>query len=287
MSLPEWSLPACPHIPSVLTIAGSDSSGGAGIQADIKTITACGCFAQSAIAALTAQNTLGVAQVVNIDPQALVNQIMAVFDDIAPAAVKVGMLSTADNMRATSRVLKELAQQGRGPQYVVVDPVMVATSGAALMDGDAAEALEELMGQACVITPNIPEAQVLCGMEIRTPQEMEQAAVLLAKRTRSAVLLKGGHFWGDTCNDLLMELDGSAQWFEGPRVKTENTHGTGCTLSSALASGLARGMDIPRAVRFAKDYVAGALASGLDLGRGSGPVDHMWMYRKTNEAACQ
>ncbi len=260
-------------VPSVVSVAGSDSSGGAGIQADIKTIEAFGLFAQTVVTALTAQNTLGVYGVLDADPSFVRAQIDAVFSDIRPDAVKIGMVS--------SRPIAEAIAQGlaaHDARNVVLDPVMVSTSGASLIDDQAREALiERLFPLASVITPNIPEAEVLCGMEVRTRDDMERAARMLKAMTPGAVLVKGGH--GVSGADDLLCCDDGMHWFEGRRIETENTHGTGCTLSSAIACGLARDDSATQAVAAAKRYVAGALEAGFDMGKGSGPLDHMWEYR--------
>ena len=267
-------------IPAVLTIAGSDSSGGAGIQADIKTIAAHGLFAECAITAITAQNTLGVRAVMDATPQIVAQQIDAVFEDIPPAAVKIGMVSSAAIIEAIAERLERW-----GATEVVVDPVMVATSGARLISDDAVAALTaRLLPLARVITPNIPEAEALTGMRIDSEEAQAAAARTLVERLGCAVLVKGGHGVADA-NDVLAEPAATAgrapslTWFRHERVCTENTHGTGCTLSSAIACGLACGMGLADAVASAKDYLTGALASGLDLGRGSGPVDHLWRTR--------
>lgn len=261
---------------AVLSIAGSDSSGGAGIQADIKTIAAHGLFAETAVTALTAQNTLGVAGVHNADPAFVAAQIDAVFEDIRPDAVKVGMVSSAGIIEAIAERLR--AWEARN---VVVDPVMVATSGARLIDEEAVAALTgSLVPLADVITPNLPEAAVLAGVPVEGDASMLEAARLIAARAggRTAVLVKGGHAQG-AADDVLVAPDGSHEWFRAPRIATRNTHGTGCTLSSAIACGLAAGAPLAQAVADAKAYVRGALSAGLDLGRGSGPLDHMWRYR--------
>lgn len=265
---------------SVLAIAGSDSSGGAGIQADIKTITAHKLFAQSAITALTAQNTTGVYGIVDVAPDFVGQQIDVVFDDIRPDAVKVGMVSSAEIVDAIVEALER-----NEARSVVVDPVMVATSGSALMAGGAVDTLvNKLMPMAAVVTPNIPEAEVLAGFAIKTLEDVERAADAIAELCSKgdgcapAVLVKGGHALGgqDSADDLLRLSDGSKVWLRGRRHATENTHGTGCTLSSAIACGLAEGLSVEEAVRRAKAYVAGALSADLDLGRGNGPLDHMW-----------
>lgn len=258
---------------AVLSIAGSDSSGGAGIQADIKTIAAHGLFAETAITALTAQNTLGVTGVAGVEPDFVTAQIDAVFEDIRPDAVKIGMVSSAAIIEAIARALAR-----HEARNVVVDPVMVATSGARLIDDDAAAALTELLFPlADAITPNMPEAAALCGFAVEEEPDMERAACLLAEQSAAAVLVKGGHR-SDSADDVLALPNGSLTWLRAPRVDTRNTHGTGCTLSSAIACGLARGLTVEQAVRSAKDYVRGALGAGLNLGKGSGPLDHMWEY---------
>ena len=260
---------------SVLSIAGSDSSGGAGIQADIKTIAANGLFAQTAITALTAQNTTGVYGIADVDPDFVRQQIRVVFDDIRPDAVKVGMISSAAIALAIAETLAEV-----NAAHIVVDPVMVATSGSALMADDALKVLVgRLFPLAEVVTPNIPEAAKLSGLVITNEEDMEKAGRAIVKHLSPGafVLVKGGHLAGDA-TDLLLSTEGST-WLHGERIATTNTHGTGCTLSSAIACGLARGLDGPEAVTQAKAYLTGALAAGLDLGRGSGPVDHMWTHR--------
>lgn len=283
-----------PHgLPPVLTVAGSDSSGGAGIQADLKTMLANGVFGMSAITSLTAQNTTGVRAVQNADPAILADQIDAVFEDIPPMAVKIGMVSSAALIETIADRLT--AHQARN---IVLDPVMVATSGAKLIDDDAVTALTtRLFPLATVITPNMPETEALLAQVmqdrtseddtesarllsegIRTEADMETAARTLAEHFGCAVLVKGGHGVKDA-NDVLVEPDGTATWFTSPRIDNPNTHGTGCTLSSAIASHLALGETMPQAVRSAKDYLTGALAEQLDLGHGAGPMDHAWRWR--------
>lgn len=260
-------------VSSVVSIAGSDSSGGAGIQADIKTIEALGSFAQTVITALTAQNTLGVNDVFDIPTSFVREQVDAVFSDIRPDAVKIGMVSSAAIAHSIAEGLKAW-----GADRVVLDPVMVSTSGSALISDDAKRALvEELFPLASVITPNIPEAEELCGIDIRTQADMERAARLLGDMTPAAVLVKGGH--GASNADDVLWCDGSVEWVRGRRIETSNAHGTGCTLSSAIACGLAAGCDVLDAVTEAKRYISGALAADFDLGGGSGPLDHMWEYR--------
>lgn len=266
-------------VPAVLSIAGSDSSGGAGIQADIKTIAAHGLFAETAITALTAQNTCGVSAVEEASPSFVAAQIDAVFQDIPPAAVKIGMVSSAAIIEAIAERLHTW-----NARNVVVDPVMVATSGARLINEDAAGALTDLLFPlTSVITPNIPEAEVLDGREITGEDSQLAAARSLAERFGCAVLVKGGHATNDACDVLATpRIGGDAPaivWFRHERIATMNTHGTGCTLSSAIACGLAQGEPLAEAVASAKAYLTGALEAGLDLGRGSGPVDHMWQHR--------
>ena len=253
---------------TALTIAGSDCSGGAGIQADIKTMTMHGVYAMSAITAMTAQNTTGVRAIQESTPEFLKQQLDAVFEDIRPDAVKIGMVSSAELIRVIADRLRFY-----GAEHVVIDPVMVATSGSALMKTDALRSLtEELLPLAALITPNIPEAQVLSGLTIRNRADMMAAAKHIGDRFRCAVLLKGGHSIHDA--DDLLYAEGALCWFEGRRIDNPNTHGTGCTLSSAIAANLAKGSSLKQSVRLAKDYVSGALSAMLDLGRGSGPMDH-------------
>lgn len=253
---------------TALTIAGSDSSGGAGIQADLKTMTMNGVFAMSAVTALTAQNTTGVTGILEADPDFLQKQIDAVFEDIRPDAVKIGMVSSKGLIETIADRLAFYKAD-----KIVVDPVMVATSGAQLLEEDAVEILKEkLLPMASVITPNIPEAEILSEMEIHTEEEMVSAAEKIYKSLGCAVLLKGGHSINDA-NDLLFTENG-AVWFMGKRIENPNTHGTGCTLSSAIAANLAKGFDLEVSVRNAKDYISGALADMLDLGKGSGPMNH-------------
>ena len=253
---------------TALTIAGSDSSGGAGIQADIKTMQANGVYAMSAVTALTAQNTTGVTDILEATPAFLAAELDAVFTDIFPDAVKIGMVSSVELIEVIADKLAEY-----GARNIVVDPVMVATSGAALLQENAVEALKtRLLPLAALATPNIPEAEILAGMKITSPADMETAARLIGERYGCAVLCKGGHDLNDA-NDLLWK-DGAAHWFNGRRIDNPNTHGTGCTLSSAIASNLAKGMELETAVERAKAYISGALAAMLDLGRGRGPMHH-------------
>ena len=253
-----------------LTIAGSDSSGGAGIQADIKTMTANGVYATSAITALTAQTTTGVYGILESTPECLANQLDCVFTDIFPDAVKTGMVSST----ALIAVIADKLRQYKA-RNIVVDPVMVATSGARLISEEAVDALKEkLLPLATLLTPNIPEAEVLSGMTISDPAGMEKAARAISEQYGCAVLCKGGHQISDA--DDLLWRNGAGVWFRGRRIQNSNTHGTGCTLSSAIAANLAKGYDLDRSVQRAKDYISGALAAMLDLGKGSGPMDHMF-----------
>ena len=253
---------------TALTIAGSDSSGGAGIQADLKTMTMNGVYAMSAITALTAQNTTGVSGVFEVTPDFLAQQIDAVFEDIRPDAVKIGMVSSSALIGTIAERLKFYQANN-----IVVDTVMVATSGARLISEEAIDTLKEcLLPIAAIVTPNIPEAEVLAGIEIHDEAGMIRAAEKIGKEFSCSVLLKGGHSINDA-NDLLYQK-GEYRWFKGKRINNPNTHGTGCTLSSAIASNLAKGYDLETSVQKAKDYISGALAYMLDLGQGSGPMNH-------------
>ena len=255
---------------TALSIAGSDSSGGAGIQADIKTMSANGVYAMTAVTALTAQNTTGVTDILDSTPAFLSAQLDAVFTDIFPDAVKIGMVSSAELISVIAQKLRQY-----GARHIVVDPVMVATSGAKLLQDDAVQALtEKLLPLAEVLTPNIPEAEILSGMSIANAADMEAAARTISERYGCAVLCKGGHQINDA-DDLLWQ-GGTGKWFRGKRIHNPNTHGTGCTLSSAIASNLAKGYDLDTSVERAKAYISGALAAMLDLGKGSGPMDHMF-----------
>ena len=260
---------------TALTIAGSDSSGGAGIQADIKTMICNGVYAMSAITALTAQKTPGVTGIMEASPEVLGEQMDNIFTDIRPDAVKIGMVSSAALIEMIAAKLREYEAEN-----IVVDPVMVATSGAKLIADDAVAALKkELLPMAAILTPNIPEAEVLSGMEIRTEDDMIKAAKTISETYGCAVLCKGGHQLNDA-NDLLYRA-GSYQWFYGKRIDNPNTHGTGCTLSSAIAANLAKGFTLDEAVERAKRYISGALAAMLDLGKGSGPMNHGFDIRST------
>ena len=254
---------------TALTIAGSDSSGGAGIQADIKTMAANGVFAMSAITALTAQNTTGVTGIFETTPEFLAAQLDAVFTDIYPDAVKIGMVSSAPLIRTIAERLRFYEAK-----HIVVDPVMVATSGSRLLRDDAMQALtEQLLPLAEVVTPNIPEAEILSGLPITDAAGMEAAARKISEQYGCSVLCKGGHKVNDA--DDLLWRNGSGKWFRGERIQNPNTHGTGCTLSSAIASNLAKGYDLDTSVERAKEYISGCLSAMLDLGRGSGPMNHM------------
>ena len=253
---------------TALTIAGSDSSGGAGIQADIKTMTCNGVFAMSAVTALTAQNTTGVQGIFEVSPEFLGLQLDSVFTDIRPDAVKIGMVASKELISVIAERLSFYKAEN-----IVVDPVMVATSGAKLISDDAIDALKEkLFPLASVLTPNIPEAEVLSGMEIKSAEDMCAAAKLIGERYGCAVLCKGGHQLNDA-NDLLFHK-GVSRWFNGKRIDNPNTHGTGCTLSSAIASNLAKGFTLDESVERGKAYISGALSAMLDLGAGSGPMNH-------------
>lgn len=255
---------------TVLSIAGSDSCGGAGIQADLKTMTMNGVYGMSAVTALTAQNTTGVSAIMEVTPEFLRQQIDSVFEDIRPDAVKIGMVSSPALVEVIAERLNHYHAEN-----VVVDPVMVATSGSVLSEDQAISVMKEkLLPLAAVITPNIPESEILTGRKIVTEKEMEAAAKEMAERFGCAVLCKGGHNIHDA-NDLLY-ADGKCTWFHGKRIDNPNTHGTGCTLSSAIASNLAKGYTLEQSIQRSKDYISGALASMLDLGHGSGPLDHMF-----------
>lgn len=256
------------NMKTALTIAGSDSSGGAGIQADIKTMLSNGVYAMSAITALTAQNTTGVSDIMNATPEFLREQLDCIFTDIYPDAVKSGMVSSRELIQVIAEKLRQY--QAR---HIVVDPVMVATSGAKLISDDAIDTLKkELFPIADILTPNIPEAEVLSGRKILSTEDMEWAAAEISRQYDCAVLLKGGHHLNDA-NDFLY-YSGAGKWFMGERIPNPNTHGTGCTLSSAIASNLAKGYDMEDSVKRAKDYISGALRAMLNLGKGSGPMNH-------------
>lgn len=254
----------------VLTIAGSDCSGGAGIQADLKTIAAHKMYGMSAITALTAQNTTGVYGILESTPEFLANQLDCIFTDIFPDAVKIGMVSSAPLIRIIAQKLGQYA-----PKNIVVDPVMISTSGSKLLADDAAgELCQQLLPLATLLTPNLPEAEALSGLRICSEEDMIAAAQKIAQIYPCAILVKGGHF-GSSADDLLY-ISGDCHWFRSARIQTENTHGTGCTLSSAIACNLAAGDSLPDSVLHAKKYVGGALADGLNLGAGNGPLNHCY-----------
>lgn len=258
---------------TALTIAGSDSCGGAGIQADIKTMTANGVYAMSAVTALTAQNTTGVSDIFQVTPEFLKKQLDAIFTDIRPDAIKIGMVADGNLIKTIAESLKEYKAEN-----IVLDPVMVATSGAKLISDDAIAILKKkLIPLATVVTPNIHEAEVLSGMKITNEEEMIKAAEYISQNYHCAVLCKGGHKVNDA-NDLLYS-NGNYQWFYGKRIDNPNTHGTGCTLSSAIASNLAKGKDLEKSVLKAKTYISGALEDMLNLGQGSGPMNHAFAIK--------
>lgn len=254
----------------VLTIAGSDCSGGAGIQADIKTITAHKMYAMSAITALTAQNTTGVYGILDAGADFVGLQLDCIFQDIYPDAVKIGMVANKDIIKMIANKLVEYKAKN-----IVADPVMVSTAGSRLMEEDASTVLiEKLLPLATIITPNLPEAEVLCNFPIKNQDDCIKAAETIAQKIPTAILIKGGHL-SDTADDLLWN-NGSVHWFKGERIDNPNTHGTGCTLSSAIASNLAAGHDLVTSIQNAKNYITGALKDGLNLGKGSGPLNHMY-----------
>ena len=264
--------PLTAHYPRLLSIAGSDSGGGAGVQADLKTFSALGCYGMTAITALTAQNTTGVRAIHGVPPQMLRDQIDAVLEDIGVDAVKIGMLHSPDIVRVVAEAIDRHAMP-----CVVLDPVMVATSGAVLIDHPAIAALvRELFGRALLVTPNLDEAAMLVGRPLDSEQAMEGAAHALLGLGARAVLLKGGHLAGDVVSDLLLDASGSPHWMRAPRIHTANTHGTGCTLSSAIAAHLALGCSLREAVEAARAYVRGAInaGAGVRTGAGSGPLNH-------------
>jgi hydroxymethylpyrimidine/phosphomethylpyrimidine kinase len=258
--------------PRVLSIAGSDSGGGAGIQADLKTMSALGCYGMTAITALTAQNTLGVRAIHAVPPQMLADQLDAVLEDIGTDATKIGMLHAPDIVHTVADAIDRYALRN-----VVLDPVMVATSGAVLIENSAVSALvQQLFARATVVTPNLDEAALLVGQTLQTEADMEAAARTLLAMGAKAVLLKGGHLPGNVVSDLLLQASGEKVWMRDARIHTPNTHGTGCTLSSAIACHLALGRPLVQAVQLARDYVRGALIHGADVrtGQGSGPLNH-------------
>lgn len=259
---------------TALTIAGSDSSGGAGIQADLKTMTAHGIYGMSAITALTAQNTMGITAIMEVSPTFLEQELDAVFLDIYPDAVKTGMVSSVPLIHTIAQKLQQYHAHN-----IVVDPVMLSTSGARLLAQDAVDTLkQELLPLADLLTPNIPEAEILADIVIQNSSDMELAAKKISLTYKCNVLCKGGHQLQDA-NDYFYSPD-AAYWYKGKRILTNNTHGTGCTLSSAIASNLASGMSMQSAISSAKDYLTGALCDMLDLGCGSGPVNHCYKIQE-------
>ncbi len=260
---------------TVLTIAGSDCSGGAGIQADLKTITTRGLYGESVITALTAQNTMGVAEILPVSPDFLEKQLECVFTDIVPDAVKVGMITGVEQMEVIARCLKKY--QAR---HVVVDTVMVSTSGRHLMEPEAMEYYcTRLLPMAELYTPNLPEAEALLKTTVKTREERVAAAREFALQYRGIIYLKGGH--DAVCADDLFYDGKEFMWLEEKRIESSNTHGTGCTLSSAIACGLAMGLSAKDSVRQAKEYVTGAIADGMELGKGNGPLNHMYQMKKS------
>lgn len=256
---------------TTLTIAGSDSSGGAGIQADLKTFTCCKVYGMSAITSLTAQNTTGVFSIMDVSPEFLEEQIKAVTLDIFPDAVKIGMVSSSELIEVIEKSIKKY-----GFKNIVVDPVMVSTSGFNLIQNDALSALKKLFPLASLITPNISEAEIISNTKIKSKSDMENAAKIIFNNFKTPVLVKGGHSLCDA-DDFLYSKNGR-KWFYGKRIKTENTHGTGCTLSSAIASNLSKGFTLEKSIKNAKKYLTGALKKGLNLGKGSGPLMHNWNF---------
>ncbi len=255
---------------TVLTIAGSDSIGGAGIQADIKTISALDCYAMSVVTALTAQNTMGVDEVLEVPCEFVKTQMKSVFSDIFPDAVKIGMMGNESIINAVSEVLADYKAVN-----VVTDPVMVSTSGRPLLSNAGINVLtKRLFPLSDLITPNIPEAEALTGIKITGRKDMENAAEFLFDMCRGSVLLKGGHMSGSAA-DLLFDGD-MFTWFESERICSSNTHGTGCTLSSAVAVFLAQGLSLKQSISESKMYISGAISHGLDLGHGNGPLNHFY-----------
>ena len=261
---------------TALTIAGSDSCGGAGIQADIKTMSALGVYAASAITAITVQNTKGVYGIQNVEPEIVKGQIEAVMEDILPDAIKIGMVNDCDTIRAIAETLKKYQESF---QHLVIDPVMVSTSGCRLMQEDALDVfITELLPLATLLTPNIPEAEILANRKIENAEDIKAAAAAISKLGCRYVLIKGGHFDGEEKIDYLFEDGKQKTSYRGISVNTRNTHGTGCTLSSAITSYLAREMDMNTAIAMAKTYLSGAILAGKDIkiGEGHGPVNHFY-----------
>ena len=254
----------------LLTIAGTDPSGGAGIQADLKTFTVHKSYGMSVITSVVAQNTKEKKNVIDLPPEFVGEQLDTVFTDIYPDAIKIGMISNEKIIRVVVEKLKEYCAKN-----IVVDPVMVSTSGNSLMKSTATKALiQQLLPLADVITPNMPEAEVLSGIEVSSKKDMEEASKIIGKSIKGAVLVKGGHL--KDCADDVLYKQGKIYWLQGEKIDNPNTHGTGCTLSSAIAVNLAKGMDILEAVQNSKDYLKGAINAGLDLGKGRGPLNHLY-----------
>ncbi len=263
---------------TVLTVAGSDCSGGAGIQADLKTIGAFGLYGMSVITAITVQNTMGVRRVQPVEPDLVGEQLQAVLEDIVPDAIKIGMVVSKENIWALVHVMEEYRANGKPLPFIVLDPVLVSTSGRVLLEPEAETVLkEELFPMVDLITPNLPEAEQLCGHPSERKGDRERAAEELSGRYGCSVLIKGGH--GSSADDLLFHAGtGAHSWYAGARIENSNTHGTGCTLSSAIACGMARGKTLEEAVADAKGYITGAIGAGMDLGKGNGPLDHFYHF---------
>lgn len=269
----------------VLTIAGSDCSGGAGIQADLKTIGAFGCYGMSVITAVTVQNTCGVKAVYPVEAEVVRQQFEAVCEDIFPDAVKIGMLCNEEIIEAVAQTIEAIRKMPVAQPKIVLDPVLVSTSGRALLQPQAKEALQtRLLPLVDLVTPNLGETKVLCDTGKMELPDREAAGRKLAEENACAVLIKGGHGreYGDSdAQDLLIPgADKPAVWFRAPFIENPNTHGTGCTLSSAIACGLAEGNTMEQSVQKAKEYLTGAIAAGLDLGAGNGPLDHFYKYER-------
>ncbi|WP_022820330.1 bifunctional hydroxymethylpyrimidine kinase/phosphomethylpyrimidine kinase [Fusobacterium russii] len=259
---------------TVLTIAGSDSSGGAGIQADLKTMLMNSVYGMSVITALTAQNTTGIFAVSEVEPIFVEKQLDAIFTDIYPDAIKIGMVASEKLIISIAKKLEQYAAKN-----IIIDPVMTSTSGTKLISDKAIKTLcEKLFPLALLITPNIPEAEILSGIKIDNRREMLEAAKIIKKRYSCSVLCKGGHNLTDA-NDLLYDKNGNIKWFEGKRINNPNTHGTGCTLSSAIASNVAKGYSLEKSIELAKKYLNFALSSMLNLGKGTGPLDHGFLIK--------
>ena len=274
LALSKEVVSAAPEIKKVLTIAGTDPTGGAGQQADLKTITVHKQYAMSVITSIVAQNTMGVYDFMDVPPELVAKQLDCVFQDIRPDAVKIGMVSNSKIIDVIVNKLKEY-----NAENIVVDPVMVSTSGGKLLSDEASEALiTKLLPMGTVITPNIPEAEVLCGFEIKNTDDMIKAAEKISSMVDGGILIKGGHLVS-TATDLLYK-DGEITWFSSERVNNPNTHGTGCTLSSAIACNLAEGYSLEESIANAKKYLTGALKAQLNLGKGSGPLEHTYIIKK-------